>query len=131
VNLRVDVRKFAVGWCDGVYLGGGRPWAHASAGAQDGPGLAAGVLDDPGQEQGEPAESDMGAEAVFPAVVDRPQVDDLLHVAPAAFHFEQLLVPGCDVLGDSFGSAVRSRYFPSRFSSAFALAASVRSSPPG
>ncbi len=36
--------------------------------AQLGPGPAAGVLGDPGQEQGEPAEDDVGAEAVFSPV---------------------------------------------------------------
>jgi hypothetical protein len=33
--------------------------------------------------------------------------------------------------GDSFGSEQRSRYLPSRFSSAFILALSTRSRPPG
>jgi hypothetical protein len=30
MNLRVDVREYAVGWSSSVYLGGGRPAAHAS-----------------------------------------------------------------------------------------------------
>jgi hypothetical protein len=38
--------------------------------AQFGPGLAGGVLGDPGQEEDEPAEDDVGADAVFSAVVD-------------------------------------------------------------
>ena len=59
----------------------------------------AGVLGDAGQEQGEPAEGDVGADAVLAAVVDRPQVDDLLHVAPAALDFQELLVADGDVLG--------------------------------
>ena len=37
--------------------------------AQVRPGLAAGVLGDPGQEQGEPAEDDVGADAVLALVV--------------------------------------------------------------
>ena len=32
----------------------------------------------------------MGADAVLAPVVDRPEVDDLLHVSPAALDFEEL-----------------------------------------
>src|SRR5689334_5293385 len=60
--------------------------------AQLGPGLAAGVLGDAGQEQGEPAEDEVGADALFFAVVDRAQVDDLLEVSPAALDFQELPV---------------------------------------
>jgi hypothetical protein len=35
----------------------------------------------------------VGADAFFLAVAGRAQVDDLLEVAPAAFDFQQLLVP--------------------------------------
>jgi hypothetical protein len=42
------------------------------------------VLGDADEEQGEPAEDDVGADAVLAPVVDGAQVDDLLHVAPAA-----------------------------------------------
>ena len=52
--------------------------------AQFRPGGAAGVLGDAGQEEGEPAEDDVGADALLFAVVDGAEVDDLLHVAPAA-----------------------------------------------
>ena len=65
--------------------------------AQLGPGPVAGVLGDAGEEQGEPAEDDVGADAVLAAVVDGPQVDDLLHVAPAALDFQELLVAERDV----------------------------------
>src|SRR6516225_8963092 len=44
----------------------------------------------------QPAQQDVGSDAVFPAVVDRAQVDDLLHVPPAALDFQQLLVPERD-----------------------------------
>jgi hypothetical protein len=67
--------------------------------AQGGPGGVAGGLGDPDQEQGEPAQDDVGAGAFLLAVVDRPQVDDLLHVTPAALDFQQLLVAQGDVLG--------------------------------
>src|SRR6266851_1205168 len=61
------------------------------------PGVAAGVLGDAGEEEGQPAQEDVGADAVFPAVVDGAEVDDLLHVAPSALDFEELLVPGGDI----------------------------------
>ena len=63
------------------------------------PGVAGGGLDDPDQEQGEPAEDDVGADAVFEPVVDRPQFQGGLHVPPAAFDLQQLLVAQRDVLG--------------------------------
>ena len=72
----------------------------------------------------------MGTNPVFALVPDGAQVDDLLHVFPAALDFEQLLAPTAMSSADRFGSAVRSRYFPSRFSSAFAFAASILSRPP-
>src|ERR1700747_2918771 len=49
------------------------------------PGGAGGGLGDPDQEQGEPAQDDVGADPLFQPVVDRAQVDDLFHGAPAAF----------------------------------------------
>ena len=52
--------------------------------AQFWPGGAAGVLGDAGEQEGEPAEDDVGADALFLAVVDRAQVDDLLEVSPGA-----------------------------------------------
>src|SRR5579863_5600119 len=55
-----------------------------------GPGLPAGVLGDAGQEQGEPAQDDVGADPLFLAVVDRAQVDDLLEVSPGALDFQEL-----------------------------------------
>jgi hypothetical protein len=39
------------------------------------PGVRGGGLDDRDQEQGEPAELDAGADAVFAAVVERPQAE--------------------------------------------------------
>src|SRR6266567_533088 len=71
----------------------------AEVAAQVRPGVAAGVLGDAGEEKGEPAQDDVGADALFLAVVDRAQVDDLLHVAPAALDLEQLLISQGDVLG--------------------------------
>src|SRR5579864_7508848 len=60
--------------------------------AQFGPGGCAGVLGDAGEQEGEPAEDDVGADPLLFAVVDGPQVDDLLHVPPAALDFQELLV---------------------------------------
>src|SRR6185437_10080220 len=67
--------------------------------AQLGPGGGAGVPGDAGEQQGEPAQDDVGADPLFLAVVDGPQVDDLLEVPPAALDFQQLLVAQGDVLG--------------------------------
>jgi hypothetical protein len=74
------------------------------------PGVPVGGLGDAGQERGEPAEDDVGADAYFFAVVDRAQVDDPFHVAPAALDFEELLVARAMSLVGSLGSLVRSRY---------------------
>jgi hypothetical protein len=67
---------------------------------------------------------------LFP-VVGRAQIDDLLEVAPAALDFQRLLVASAMSSAESLGSEVRSRYLPSRFSSALILAAPIRSRPPG
>src|SRR6266540_3368438 len=82
--------------------GGSGEGAHVQAlelAADGGPGLVGGRLDDADQQQGQPAQRDVGADAFFQAVVDRSQVDDLFHVPPAAFDFQQLLVADRDVLG--------------------------------
>lgn len=63
------------------------------------PGLAGGVLDDPDEQKGEPAEQDLGANAVLEPVIDRPQLQVGLHVAPAPLDFQELLVAQGDVLG--------------------------------
>src|SRR3954449_5896741 len=55
--------------------------------AQFGPGLPAGVLRDAGEQQGKPAQDDVGPDPLLFAVVDGAQVDDLLHVSPAALDF--------------------------------------------
>ena len=70
-----------------------------------GPGGAGGGLGDADQQQGQPAQDDVGADALLFAVVDRAQVDDLLEVAPAALDFQQLLVAQGDVLGGQLGVA--------------------------
>src|SRR6266508_4656965 len=62
------------------------------------PGLAGGGLCDADQQQRQPAQDDVGADAVLEAVVDGPQVDDLLDVAPAPLDLQQLLVAKRDVL---------------------------------
>jgi hypothetical protein len=56
-------------------------------------------LGDPDQQQREPAEDDVRADAVFLAVADGAQVQRRLDVAPAALDLEQLLVAQRDVLG--------------------------------
>ena len=42
------------------------------------PGGAGGRLGDPDEQEGEPAQDDVGADPLFQPVVDRAQVDDLL-----------------------------------------------------
>jgi hypothetical protein len=80
-------------------LGGGRGGlAEGAGGAGEGadvqlvelvadvvPGQAGGGLGDADQQQGQPAQDDVGADALFEAVVDRPQVQGGLEGAPAAF----------------------------------------------
>ena len=63
------------------------------------PGVAGGGLDDADEQQREPAQHDVGADALFEAVIDRAQVEDLLHVPPAAFDLQELLVAQRDVGG--------------------------------
>src|SRR4249920_38832 len=60
------------------------------------PGVAGAGLDDADEQQREPAEHDVGADAFLEAVIDRAQVQDLLHVAPAALDLEELLVAARD-----------------------------------
>ena len=96
-----------------------------------GPGNARGGLGDPDEQQGEPAQADVRPDPFLFPVAGRAQVNDLLEVAPAALDFQQLLVAQRDAPAESLGSELRSRYLPSRFSSALILAASVRSRPPG
>ena len=67
------------------------------------PGGAGGGLGDADQQEGEPAQDDVGADALLFAVVDRSQVDDLLEVTPAALGFQELLVAQGDVLGGQRG----------------------------
>jgi hypothetical protein len=64
--------------------------------------MAVGVArpaDKPDEQQGEPAEQDVRADAVLPAVVDRAQVERRLHVPPGPLDLEGLLVPESDILG--------------------------------
>src|SRR5512135_1149529 len=56
------------------------------------PGAACGVVDDPDQQQGEPAQLDVGADPVLPVVEHRPEREGALHVLPPALD------------GDEFGS---------------------------
>src|SRR5215211_8086514 len=71
--------------------------------AQVAPGVVAGGLGDADQQQGEPAQDHVGADAVFEAVVDGAELEGGLHVPPAAFDFEELLVAEPDVFGGEGG----------------------------
>ena len=63
------------------------------------PGLAGLAFGDADQQQREPGEQDVRADAVLEAVKDGAQLDRGLQVAEAAFGFEQVLVAERDVLG--------------------------------
>ena len=67
------------------------------------PGLAGLAFGDADQQQREPAEQDVRADAVLEAVEDGPQLERGLQVAEAAFGFEQVLVAERDVLGGEVG----------------------------
>ena len=95
------------------------------------PGVVGGVLYDADQEQGEPAQLDVGADAVFAVVEHRPQDENVLHATLAPFDLEQGLVGRGQVVGVRVLSEVRSSHLPSRCDSRLIAAASRRSSPDG
>jgi hypothetical protein len=92
LRWRVDAELFEdgrLGWADlgalaesACRAGEGADGDLAELAAQFRPGVPGGVLGDAGRQEGEPAQDDVGADALFFPVVDRPQVDDLLEVAP-------------------------------------------------
>jgi hypothetical protein len=63
------------------------------------PALIGGGLGDADQQQRQPAQRHVGADALLLAVVDRSQVDHLLQIVPAPLDLQQLLVAQRDVLG--------------------------------
>src|SRR2546423_6691079 len=65
-------------------------WIRSSWRRSSGQVAAQGVLGDAGEQEGEPAQDDVGADALFLAVVDGPQVDDLIEVFLAALDFRGL-----------------------------------------
>src|SRR5688572_29613908 len=71
--------------------------------AQVAPGVVAGGLGEADEQQRQPAEQDVGADAVLQAVVDGTQLERGLHVPPGALDLEQLLVAEGDVLGRQRG----------------------------
>lgn len=77
-----------------------------------GPGLTGGVFDDAGQEQGEPAEADVGADTVFEAVPDGSEVQSGFHVTPPPFDLEELFIAECDVGGAHVGIGTAEQVFP-------------------
>jgi hypothetical protein len=100
----VDTRSRDVGWLGG--LGDGSSGALQGDGVQAAqvegdpppgqPGAASGDAD---QQQGRPAEQDVGADAGLDAVEHWPQLHRGLQVAEAAFGLQQVLVAQGDVLG--------------------------------
>ena len=58
---------------------------------------------DADEEQREPADQDVRADAVLEAVKDRAELEGALEVAEAAFGFDQVLVAERDVFGGEVG----------------------------
>ena len=73
----------------------------------------------------------MGADAVFEAVVDRPQLQGGLHVPPAAFDLQQLLVAQRDVLRGQVRVGAAQQVLPVQVRLDRDLGLSMWSSPPG
>ena len=67
------------------------------------PGVAGGVLDHPQEQQREPAQLDVGADAVFAVVEHRAQPERAVEVAPAALDGQELLVGSGEVVGGQRG----------------------------
>ena len=88
-----------------LLLGRGDHLQAVQLGGEGPPGRAGGGLHDPDQQQRQPAQHDVGADAFLQPVVDRAQIDDLLQVAPAPLDLEELLVAQRDVLGRQAGIA--------------------------
>ncbi len=80
-------------------------WTRPSSVAMCRQGGVGAALGDADEEQGEPAQQHMGADATFEPVEHGPQLEGGLEVAEAAFGFEQVLVAERDV----FGGQVRIR----------------------
>ena len=96
------------------------------------PGGAGGGLGDADQQQGEPSQEDVGADPLFQPVAGGPQVDYLLSFArqPRSTS-RRCLYPAAMSAAGSLGSEARSRYLPSRFSSALTALASIPQQPAG
>jgi hypothetical protein len=65
--------------------------------------VSGGGLGDADEQEGEPAQDDVGADPLLEPVAGRPPVDDLLEVAPAALDLEEQLVADGDVSGGEPG----------------------------
>ncbi len=71
--------------------------------AQVAPGVAGLAFAEAHEQQREPADQDVGADALLEAVEDRAQGKDAMEVAEGALGFEQVLVAERDVLGADVG----------------------------
>ena len=68
--------------------------------------MAGGAFGDAGQQQGQPADQDVGVDAVFEAVEDRAQQQGGFEVAEAAFGLEEVLVAQGGVWGSKTQSGL-------------------------
>jgi hypothetical protein len=69
------------------------------------PGQPGAAFGDPDEEQRQPAQQHVGADAGLEAVEHRPQFEGGLQVPEAAFGFEEVLVAQRDVFGGQVGVA--------------------------
>jgi hypothetical protein len=71
--------------------------------AQVAPGVGGLAFADADEQQRQPADQDVRADALFEPVEDRAQAQDALEVVEGALGFEQVLVAERDVLGGDVG----------------------------
>jgi hypothetical protein len=79
------------------------------------PALAGLAFGDADQQQGQPAQQDVGADAPLQAVPDRAQLQGGLQVAEGALGLQQVLVAKRDVLGAQVGVAGRQQELAVQF----------------
>ena len=74
-------------------------WSRCELAAEVAPGVVGLAFGDPDEQEREPADEDVGADALLEAVEDGAQLEGALEVAEGAFGLEQVLVAERGVLG--------------------------------
>ena len=93
------------------------------------PGVAGGVLDDPDQQQREPAELDVSTDPVFAVMNDGAEAQGALEVAPTSFDLQELFVGRGQVFGGQGGVAGAQQPLAVEVASVFKVVWSMRRSP--